>query len=342
MSLSSPPTLREVARLADVSVATASRVLNGGSRTPSAESTARVLAAAARLNYRPNAAARAVARGRTDVIGLILHDIADPYFSSIATSVLSAAARGGLTTTVAETRNDPGREADLLALLHQQRVRGVIIAGSRTRDRHREATLLREAAALAEVGGRVVMISESVPGLCSVTMRNAAGAEALARELAALGHRDFAVLSGPAATRTSADRVRGFRRGLAQCGVPLPAERVFSAGFHRDGGHGAALAWLDSGIGASCLFAVNDVMAIGAIAALRSRGLDVPRDVSVAGFGGFPVFDDFVPALTTVAIPIAQLGDEAVRLLLDDQAPAAGVARSFTGTVMLRASTRRL
>jgi LacI family transcriptional regulator len=339
---STPPTLLQVARLANVSIATASRVLNDGPRPTTAESRRRVLEAAARLNYRPNAAARAVARGHADIVGLILHDVTDPYFSAVAASILSAADSHGVTTMVADTRSNSAREAGILALLHEQRTRGVIIVGSRTTDRAQERQLEQEIAAFTAVGGRVVMISERVPHVSTVTVENSAGARALARALWELGHRQFAILSGPPGVRTSRDRVQGFRRGLAERGIELGPDRIFCNAFYRDGGYRAALEWHSSSIPATCLFAVNDVMAIGAMAALRSRGVRVPEDVSVAGFDDIPSFADFTPSLTTVRIPLDRLGAEAVALVLEQDVPDGGLVRTFRGEVILRDSTRTI
>jgi LacI family transcriptional regulator len=297
------------------------------------------LDAAAQMDYRPNAAAQAVARGRTNAIGLIVHDITDPYFAAVAAAVLEAAEAKGITTTVADTRRQPGREAALIADLHEQRVRAVIIAGSRTTDKAVQRLVQREVEAFTASGGKLVMISEPQPDVSTVTVENKAASRELARRLVDLGHREFAVLAGPSQVRTSSDRVAGFRRGLADCGIELPRQRVFVSGFHRDGGYAAANDWADSGSRATCLFAVNDVMAVGAMAALRGRGLALPGDVSVAGFDDIPSMRDFTPSLTTVRIPLASLGAEAVRLVLrpDD---GSAVVTTYAGEVVLRDSTR--
>lgn len=341
MSSSSPPTLLEVAHLANVSIATASRVLNGGPRRPTEDSRRRVLAAAERLDYRPNAAARAVAIGRGNTVGLIVHDITDPYFSAVAASVLEAAEKLGATTTVADARSQPDRESDLLALLHEQRVRAVVIVGSRTTDKEQQRRLKREISAFSSGGGRVVMISERIPDVDSVTVENAAGARALADALWHLGHRSFVVLSGPTNVRSSSDRVRGFKRGLAEKGCELTRDRVFVDAFQRDGGFHAAGRWAESGIPATCIFAANDVMAVGATAALRERGFTLPADVSIAGFDDIPSLRDFTPALTTVRIPLESLGVHAIDLALKNENPAP-TTRYFAGEVVLRDSTTDL
>jgi LacI family transcriptional regulator len=338
----SSATLTEVARMAGVSVATASRVLNGGARTPRPELRERVLQAANRLNYTANAAAQAVARGHTNVVGLIVQDISDPYFSAIASGVMSSADSHDVITTLADTRRSTAREAQYLATLHQQRCRAVIIAGSRTTDREAERQLQREISSFTAAGGRVALISQRLPGVDTVLVENGAGARALAQALVELGHRSFVILAGPAELRTSRDRLSGFRQGLADRGVRITADRVLVSDFTRDGGFEAATAWHRSGIEASCMFAVNDVMAVGAMAALRGLGLSLPRDMSVAGFDDITPLRDITPALTTVHIPLQALGEEAMKMVLGEGDTSEPRLRRISGTVLLRESTQAL
>lgn len=340
--MASPATLSEVARMAGVSVATASRVLNGSARTPRPDLRQRVLDAAARLNYTPNAVAQAVARGHTNVVGLIVQDITDPYFSAIASGVMASADEHAAITTLADARRDPNKEAELLATLRQQRCRAVIIAGSRTTDRAVERRLQEEIAAFTATGGRVAVISQRVPAVDTVLLENSAGARMLAHELVKLGHRSFVVLAGDPGLRTARDRVSGFREGLSDRGIKLSSDRIIYGAFTRDGGYEAAKAWCDSRVAASCLFAVNDVMAVGAMAALRQRGLSLPSDVAVAGFDDIATLRDVTPALTTVRLPLEQVGREAADLVLnggDNQEPR---VKRVSGTVVIRESTPSL
>ena len=338
-----PVTLAEVARVAGVSLATASRVLNGGPRRPREDLRTRVLDAAGRLQYTPNAAAQAVARGRTTVVGLVVQDLGDPYFSAIATGVVQAADEQGLVTTIFDTRRDPAREVRYVASLRQQRARAVILAGSRTEDAPTAALLAEEVEAFRASGGRVTLLSQQRFAADTVLVENRAGARALAEALVGLGHREFVVLAGPAELRTSTDRLTGFREGLARSGAALPAGRVLREDFTRDGGYRAAKALLASGLRPSCLFAVNDVMAVGAMAALRDAGLRLPQDLAVAGFDDIATLRDVVPALTTVHLPLERLGTEALALALAEPSPDARPRlRRVGGTVVVRESTPAL
>ena len=233
-------TLGEVARAAGVSLATASRALNGSSRRVNADLAERVLATAAELGYVPNVNAQAVARGSSNVLGLILHDIADPYFGAIASGVTSTAERHGLMVMLCSTNRQPDREFAYVGMLHAQRVRALILAGSRTTDKRRTEELGRELAAYAAGGGRVAAISQPRLPVDTVAAENRAGSKDLAIALAAQGHREFAVLTGPRTLITANDRLAGFRAGLASAGLDLDDDHVITAAFTRDGGYAAA------------------------------------------------------------------------------------------------------
>ncbi|MBW4721079.1 LacI family DNA-binding transcriptional regulator [Saccharothrix obliqua] len=331
-------TLAEVARHAGVSLATASRVLNGSTRQVGEELRERVGGAARELGYLPNASAQALARNRSLLVGLVVHDIADPYFAGIAAGVTRVAEAAGLVVVLGTTGRDPEREGQLVHTLRAHRARALVLAGSRTTDRRAAARLAAELAGFTGQGGRVACVSQARLGVDTVVPANRAGARALARELAALGHRRFAVLAGPPELLAARDRVAGFRAGLADVGLALPADNVVHGAFTRDGGHAAGTALLAAKTGATCVFAVNDVMATGAMAALREHGVRVPEDVSLAGFDDVPALRDLSPGLSTVRLPVEDMGERAARLALDDVAGEPRTVR-VTGEVVLRAST---
>ena len=334
-------TLQDVAQGADVSLATASRALNGSTRRVREDLRERVLASAARLNYSANAQAQAMARGHTNVVGLLVHDIADPYFSTIAASVMSAADKHHLLVTIASTRRRSERELEYVATLRGQRACAVILAGSRTDDSTQIGRLGAELAAFEDAGGRVALISQNRLPVDTVMVENRAGARTLATELVALGYRRFAVLAGPRRLLTAKDRAAGFREGLARAGTVLDPADIVPGEFTRDGGYAAMSALLSRGVDVACVFAVNDVMAVGAMAALRDGGLEMPRDMAVAGFDDIATLRDVTPALTTVRLPLGEIGAVALELVTLAQAERPR-RRRIKGEVVLRASTPRL
>ena len=336
-SRSSPATLHDVAREAGVSLATASRSLNGSTRKVNEEYRKRVLDAAARLDYSPNLSAQAVARGTTTTVALLVADIADPYFSSIAAGVIDEADGERLIVTMAATERDPVRELELVRTLRGQRPRVMILAGSRPTSDPTDGALGDELRAYERSGGVVVLISRNELDLRTVLVDNRAGAESLARELATIGYRRFAVITGGEGLRTAADRVEGFRAGLSAAGLELRDDEVIRAAFTRDGGYDGMQRLLDRGLeGVEVVFAANDVMAVGALSAIRDGGLVPGVDVAVAGFDDIPTVRDVTPALTTVRVPLEEIGRRALRLALGDADAAADPVHT---EVVLREST---
>ncbi|PFG18786.1 LacI family DNA-binding transcriptional regulator [Serinibacter salmoneus] len=315
-------TLSDVAREAGVSLATASRAINGSAdRSVRPELARRVEAAAARLRYVPDATAQAMARGRTTSLGLIVHDISDPYFSAIADAVVRRAEAEGLQVTLATTQNDAAREADLVDLMRRQRVRAIVVAGGRMSEQH--ATALEEAVRGLEAdGGRVALIGQPVRGTHAVALDNVGGARDLGEALLARGYRRFALLGGPEERVTAADRRRGFTEAIhGHSGATLADADVLTCDFTWEGGYDAMTQLLARGTEAQVVLAANDVMALGALAAIRESGRTVPRDLALTGFGGVSTLRDVTPRLTTVQIPMAELGERATALALG---PASG------------------
>lgn len=351
-------TLAEVARLAGVSPATASRVLNGSARTPGPDIAERVRKAADSLGYIPNAQAQGLAKSSSGLIGLIVHDIADPYFSAIARGVQAAAKHQNKMVLLATTAGSPADERAAVAAFAARRADSIVIAGSRsarTADQQGNAELAAELDRYCRNGGRVGVVGHAVVGAEAdegyhvVEIPNDELAAELARELAAFHAGEFVIIAGPEGLLTSDDRVRGFQRGLAAAGRP-PAD-ILHTGFDRAGGYeaGTELAARIAEHGGSggagpesagprlCIFAVNDVMAIGATAALRSKGLRIPRDAAIAGFDDIETLRDFRPALSTVRLPLEEIGRLAV------PGPGSGLPEAgdvtVTGEVTLRRST---
>src|SRR5271169_3053890 len=274
-------TLQDVADRAGVSLTTASRVVNGGSRRVGPHLAERVNRAVTELGYTANLQARAVATGQSTMIGVVVHDIADPYFSSIAGGLIEAAAARHLLVCIASTSPTEAAEREYVALMRAQRARAVILIGSRSDDGAARDALRAEIAAFTRSGCRAVAVGQHLLGVDTVLPENAAGAEALARAMVALGHRRFAVLAGPRGLLTARDRLDGFRAGLAagsSDGLP------------------------------DCVFAVTDVMAMGALARLRAGGLQVPAGIALAGFDDIATLRDVHPPLTTVRLPLKRMG----------------------------------
>jgi LacI family transcriptional regulator len=370
-------TLQDVADRAGVSLTTASRVVNDGSQAGNQAGNGasrqvapaladRVRQAVAELGYTADLQARAVATGRNALVGVIVHDIADPYFSSIAAGVIEVArsrqllacmsstpaGTGGAATGAAPGSAAESAERDYVALMRAQRARAVILIGSRSDDDAATDALRAEIAAFTAGGGRAACVGQDLLGIDTILPENRAGAEALAKALAAQGHRSFAVLAGPRGLLTARDRLDGFRDGLRAWSVELDPARVVHCPFSRDGGYEGISAILAAGEPLpDCVFAVTDIMAVGALARLRAAGIAVPGQVSVAGFDDISTLRDVYPQLTTVRLPLKRMGEIAAGLVLDprDATPGTGTGTGsdadrprvlpVPGEVILRDST---
>jgi len=336
----SPATLHDVAREAGVSLATASRSLNGSTRKVNDDYRQRVLAAAARLGYSPNLSAQAVARGASSTVALVVGDIADPYFSSIAAGVIRGAEAEGLIVTMAVAGRSTAHELELVRTLRGQRPRVIILTGSRFEGPSSQDALVAELEAFTDTGGRVVLISQRELPFSTVVVDNYLGARKLANSLVDRGYRRFAAVAGERALITSRDRLSGFADGLAEHGIAIHPDHVARADFTRDGGFAAAQQLLVTGIDeVQLVFAVSDVMAVGAMSALREAGRVPSHAIAVAGFDDIPTAQDVTPALTTVHIPLEELGVRAVELALSDAPSGPDAIVTVDTTVVLRAST---
>ena len=327
--------LTDVARRAGVSLATASRVLNGSHRRPAEAISDRVRAAAEELGYVANAQAQALARSATGLIGLVVHDIADPYFSTIISGAQRVARDHHSQVLLAGTDRHEQDELDAVGAFASYRTDAIILAGSR--GQHDDVALNRMLQRYTDNGGRVVTFGrQAFPGARVVEIGNREGARQLVQALVERGLRHFAILSGPEELLTTRDRVAGYHDGLTAAGLEPLA--VVGGDFTSQGGYASALhCWeqLRPAPAGLCILAVNDVMALGAITAIRSLGLQVPRDVQVAGFDDIPTLRDYAPPLTTFRLPLQLMGQRAAELAL---AAEDVTAVSVHGEVMIRES----
>jgi LacI family transcriptional regulator len=333
-------TLRDVARAAGVSAATASRALNGSARNVRQENIARVLEAAAALNYEPHLSAQAIARGSTRTVALVVSGVDDPYFSSIAAGVAAGAEAADLTVTMAVSDRSPERELQIVRTLRGHRPRAIILTGSRIDGADTRDALIAELTAYRTAGGSVAMVSQPDLPFPTVAIDNAGGARRLARALVGRGYRRFGVIRAADRIRTSRDRYQGFVTGLREAGLREPL--VVAAEFTRAGGDAAARGLAERGALAGdgaveIVFAVNDVMAIGAMTAFRDAGLEPGADVAVAGFDDIASARDVAPALTSVSVPLRAVGEHAIELALSEADPTRVVP--VATTLALREST---
>ncbi len=331
--------ITEVARLAGVSTATASRVVSLADYPVSAATRARVLDAARTLDYVPNALARGLLKSQIPVVAVIVHDITDPYFAEVVRGVEDAASPAGYLVITCSSERDAERETSYVRLLRSMRAAGVIFAASGLDDPERNDELHKHLAAMRVDGAAVVHLSPHALGEADVGVDNEAGMANMVEALVELGHRQIAFLAGPSSLFVARARLAGYRRGLEEAGIPFDERLVLHTSFDPAGGAFGVDTLLAGSAPFTAVACSNDPLAIGALARLAEIGIDVPGQVSVAGFDDLPVASITSPSLSTVRLPLREMGRrgfaEAARILDGE-----GLTRSVLPTELaMRAST---
>lgn len=302
-------TINDVARRAGVSTMTVSRVINNSSYV-SQKTRERVEQAIAELGYVPNALARNLHFKQSRTIALVLADITNPFFTTIARGVEDIASEQGYSVIFCNTDESQIEETRYINILLQNQIGGVLLVPASGGEA--SVTLLRER------GIPVVVLDRRVREVYVDTVRcdSEQGAYELIQHLLGLGHRNIAVLGGPQTVSTAIDRVAGYYRALADGGLDANAALVYYAHFTQESGYQMTQQVLASQPRPTALFATNNFIAIGAFGALREAGLRVPEDISVVAFDDLPPTLVIDPFLTVAAQPAYEMGQKAVELLL--------------------------
>ncbi len=309
----SPVTLREVAALAGVHPATASRALNPETRLLVREDTARrVLEAAQSLGYHPNPVARSLRTRRSHTIGVLIPDLNNPLFPPIVRGIEDRLAAAGYVALIGNTDGDDERERMVFERMRSRHVDGFVLASV-----HLSSQLLAE-----EVrGGLPVVLMNRLAedhSLPSVSVDNERGMRMAVDHLATLGHRRIAHIAGPQDLSTGLSRHRGFVSAMeAHSLVADPELLVVAKAFTIEEGLRCGRLLLERGRDLTAIAAGNDMLAVGCYGALEEAGLRCPENISVVGFNDMPFIDRLRPPLTTIRFPHYQVGAEAAQLLLE-------------------------
>lgn len=301
-------TIKEVAREAEVSVATVSRVLSG--KGPVREETRqRVLDVAARLQYVPHAGARGLITNTTGALGVLLPDLYGEFFSEVIRGIDLTARRSGFHLLVSSSHSDRSEVETVLRAL-RGRVDGLIVMSP---EADAEALQANLPASLP-----VVLLNCRVEGsgFASINIDNYGGALGMTRHLLSLGHRRIAFVCGAPGNYDARERLRGYRDAMRTYGGEHAEELEIEGDFSEESGHRAGGAVREIDPRPTAVFAANDAMAVGLLSALQEAGVRVPGDMAVAGFDDIPVVRFLTPPLTTVRVGIAELGARALERLL--------------------------
>jgi DNA-binding LacI/PurR family transcriptional regulator len=306
-------TIRDVAAAAGVSVATVSRVANGATNEyPIRPQTReRVLAAIAALGYRPNDNARGLLSKKSGLIGLVVPDISNPYYPEVSRGIEDIANAHGYKLMFCSTDRLADRASAYIEALLFKRVDGLVIVGGGDE-------IQLSAATVATYDTKVVFIGRPSASFSTVRIDNIGAAKDATEHLLSLGHTRVGFISATASSNTVPERRRGYREALEARGIAFDTDLVADGDFTEAGGYAAARRLLEVPNRPSGIFAANDRMALGAMAAVSDLGLRVPEDVAIVGFDDVPMSGYLRPSLTTVSVAAQELGTRAMEVLLKD------------------------
>jgi LacI family transcriptional regulator len=305
-------TIKDVAKQANVSVATVSRALNGHENVADAVRK-RVISVASQLRYSPHHAARSLSSRRTNTIGVVLPDLYGEFFSELMRGIDHVARERDLHLLVSSYHGNPGEQGEALRAM-RGRVDGLLIMSPFMGD----ADMLCENLSPALPA---VLMNTSSRDATQSTLRvdNYGGARTMVRHLADAGHRRIAFIAGPRDNFDADERLRGYRDELAEH-LPGSEPWILAGDFDEASGHRAG-ELLAMSTRPDAVFAANDMMALGCLFALNQAGLQAPRDIAIAGFDDIPFARYVHPSLTTMRVDIAELGGRALRILLEESIP---------------------
>jgi LacI family transcriptional regulator len=303
------PTIRDVAKRAEVAPTTVSRVVNNSGYV-SKETRERVEAAIAELGYVPNTLARSLRFKKTNTLALVLPDITNPFWTTVARGVEDAASDRGFNVILCNTDESEVEQTKYLTVLLQKQIDGIVLAPARSTAEPVEF--------IQKQGVPVVVLDRRVPYTQVDIVRGDSlkGAYRIVRLLLALGHRRIAILTGPQDVSTAVDRVSGYRQAMVETDLDVAGNLVYYGEFTQASGYEMTQQVLTTASPPTALFAANNFIAIGSLRALRDAGLRVPEDIALVSFDDLPQAFVIDPFLTVVAQPAYEMGHQATELLL--------------------------
>lgn len=335
-------TIREVAKLAGVSLATVSRVMNDSTYPVSADLKKRVKDAAEQLQYVPNTMARSLRGDIRQDIGLVIPNITNPFYLQTIMGISNVLNQNGYSIILCNTMRSPEQERECLRQLYERQVKGVILSSA-----NENADLVNE---YAKKGMKFVLLDQKLTGLESagINFDNRTGAQMATEYLIRLGHKKVAFGTLPMTRRTRIETYQGYRDAMAAAGLSCDDNLFYERKSDKPNsyndleleiGQYIAEDFLKAGCPATAIICVNDMLAIGVIKTLLQNGVKVPEDVSVFGFDDIPFAAAFIPPLTTVHYPAAESGRLAALMMLDalrNEQPEMAVSMQMTPSLVIR------
>jgi len=304
-----PATLTEIAKVAGVSVATVSRVLNNVDHPINEKTRQRILKLAKELNYQPNLVARSLRIDSTNTVGIIIESMMSPFIPPIVSGIQDTLKPAGYLSFILNTNDDPNIEIESLNMLNNRQIDGILFVATWDRS----PKMVEQMTTKPHVF--IHRHFDSYADNC-VAVDERWGARLAVSLLANLGHQRIAFINGDADWDASIYRLKGYQEELKSRGIPYDPDLVTNQGWESEHGRSGIETLFNRGASFSAVFASNDLLAMGAIHALQDRGLLVPQDIAVIGYDD-RAFSSFVrPAISTVTLPAYEMGEEAASLLL--------------------------
>lgn len=304
-------TIKDIAKLANVSITTVSRVINNKSEGVSEETRNRILQLVKELGYQPNAIARGLVTKKTKTIGLIIPDISNPFFPDIARGVEDSAHIYGYNVFLCNTDDNLEKESEYINALKEKYVDGIIFTSSAPSNYEHIMELIKSGVPVIMMDRRIE--SEDIYG---VFIDNYEGGYLATKHLIDLGHRKIACITGPLNVRNARERLAGYKKGLLENGLEVDEELIFEGDYKINSGIVGTEKLLNNNKDITAIFACNDLMAYGAYETIRSYGYKIPDDISIVGFDDIQLSQILEPQLTTIRQPAYDMGLTAARMLI--------------------------
>ena len=303
-------TIKDIARLANVSIATVSKVINNKTEGISEETKNRILQLIKETGYQPNAIARSLVTKKTKTIGLIVPDISNPFFPDVARGVEDGAHMDGYNVFLCNTDDNLDKEIEYIKVLREKCVDGIIFTSGSIPKYEHIVELRTSGIPIVIIDRRID--SEDVYG---VFLDNYKGGYIATRYLISLGHKRIGCVTGPLYVSSAIERLEGYKKALMDNGIDIDETLIFEGDYRISGGAVGAEKLLDRKV--TAIFAFNDLMAYGAYLTIRSHGYKIPDDISVVGFDDIQLSQVMEPQLTTIRQPAYDMGLNAVRILIN-------------------------
>lgn len=305
-------TIKDIAKLANVSATTVSNVINGKKSKTTEDTKQRILNLVKELDYKPNAMARSLVNGKTKLIGVILPDISDSYFAQLAKKLEEAARNQGYSILTCSTDNEIKNEQKIIDIMREHCVDGIIISASLIKESWQFNDLYKIKYPLVTLG-RELSVNEDV---CSVSVNNYISGYKATKYLLELGHRNIGLIAGDEWSSITQEIVEGYREALKDHGIDMDLELIYSGNYDMETGVKGLESFINNNKNISSVVTCSDIIGYGVYKSANKHNISIPKDLSVVGIGDLKYSKAAIPPLTTVQEPLDDIAEMAVEMLI--------------------------